>query len=25
LFVEYMSEAARRHTMVLIEEVPDDG
>jgi len=25
LFVEYMSEAARPHTMVLIEEVPDGG
>ena len=25
LFVEYLSEAARPHTMVLIEEVPDGG
>jgi len=25
IFVEYMSEAARPHTMVLIEEVPDGG
>jgi 4-oxalocrotonate tautomerase len=25
LFVECMSEAARPHTMVLIEEVPDGG
>lgn len=25
LFVEHMSEAARPHTMVLIEEVPDGG
>ncbi|WP_404710303.1 4-oxalocrotonate tautomerase family protein [Sphingomonas sp. MMS24-J13] len=25
LLVEYMSEAARPHTMVLIEEVPDGG
>ena len=25
MFVEYFSEAARPHTMVLIEEVPDGG
>ena len=25
LFVEYFGEAARPHTMVLIEEVPDGG
>ncbi|USI72805.1 tautomerase family protein [Sphingomonas morindae] len=25
LLVEYLSEAARPHTMVLIEEVPDGG
>lgn len=25
MLVEYMSEAARPHTMVLIEEVPDGG
>jgi len=25
LLVEYLSEAARAHTMVLIEEVPDGG
>ena len=25
LFVEYLSEAARPHAMVLIEEVPDGG
>lgn len=25
LFVDYFSEAARPHTMVLIEEVPDGG
>ena len=25
MFVEYFSEAARRHTMILIEEVPDGG
>jgi len=25
LFAEYLSEAARPHTMVLIEEVPDGG
>jgi 4-oxalocrotonate tautomerase len=23
MFVEYFSEAARQHTMILIEEVPD--
>jgi 4-oxalocrotonate tautomerase len=25
MFVEYFSEAARPHTMILIEEVPDGG
>ena len=25
MFAEYLSEAARPHTMVLIEEVPDGG
>jgi 4-oxalocrotonate tautomerase len=25
MFVDYFGEAARRHTMVLIEEVPDGG
>jgi 4-oxalocrotonate tautomerase len=25
LLAEYLSEAARQHTMVLIEEVPDGG
>jgi 4-oxalocrotonate tautomerase len=25
MFVEYFSEAARLHTMILIEEVPDGG